>query len=368
MDNYDLSNLPLLSQSADSGDYDPWLTEEPNRRLTFSGRSVTVSTSEQVERQHILSTGGEETSEQKTLADFNISLAPNTLDPLIVAEPENPFAALAAFQPLPLEDDSQHPSGSELGPPGFGFLEGLTAEDLTDVVLTEPEWNDVLEPPEKSQVESDTRGTIIPESTIPDTVSDKRSGKRRAFKPENVIMGDIPESAIKESQHGSKRPTKKRQKLDSTESEIVPLPQGVVTTSQSAAMPEKSADSQKNTEQNLDESFKERVKKETAKWVIRLEPGVERRYVCCYPNCNSTYKSIAHLKAHIFKHIGISIYKCTYPECSDKPYFCTNTELQRHIRAHHTKERPYFCPFCNKHYGRSDNYKVHMSIVHKLAL
>ena len=133
-------------------------------------------------------------------------------------------------------------------------------------------------------------------------------------------------------------------------------------------MPEKSADSQKNTEQNLDESLKERVKKETAKWVIRLEPGVERRYVCCYPNCNSTCKSIAHLKAHIFKHIGISIYKCTYPECCDKPYFCTNTELQRHIRAHHTKERPYFCPFCNKHYGRSDNYKVHMSIVHKLAL
>ena len=311
MDNYDLSRLPLLSQSADSGDYDPWLTEEPNRRLTFSGRSVTASTSEQVERQHIPSSTAEQTSEQKTLADFDISLASNILDPLIVDEPENPFAALAAYQPLPFEDDSQHPSGSELGP-GFGFLEGFTAEDLTDVVVSEPKWNDVLEPPEQSQVESDTRGIIIPESTIPDTFSDKRSGKRRAFKPENVVMGDIPESAIKESQHGSKRPTKKRQKLDSTESEIVPLPQGVVTASQSAAMPEKSADSQKNTEQNLDESFKERVKKETAKWVVRLEPGVERRYVCCYPNCNSTYKSIAHLKAHIFKHIGISIHKCTY--------------------------------------------------------
>ena len=367
MDNYDLSNLPLLSQSADSGDYDPWLTEEPNRRLTFSGRSVTVSTSEQVERQHLPSTGGEQTSEQKTLADFNISLASNILDPLIVDESENPFVALAAYQPLPFEDDSQHPSGSELGP-GFGFLEGSTAEDLTDVVLTEPEWNDVLEPPEQSQVESDMRGIIIPESTIPDTVSDKRSGKRRAFKPENVVMGDTPESAIKESQRGSKRPTKKKQKLDITETKIVPLPQGVVTTSQSAAMPEKSADTQKNTEQNPDESLEERIKKETAKWVIRLEPGVKRRYVCCYPNCNATYKSIAHLKAHIFKHTGISIHKCTYPECSDKPYFCSSTALQRHMRAHHTKERPYFCSFCNKHYGRSDNYKVHMSSVHKLAL
>ena len=294
-------------------------------------------------------------------------MAPNTLDPLIVAEPENPFAALAAYQTLPFEDDSQHPSGSELGPPGFGFLEGFTAEDLTDVALTEPEWNDVLEPPEKSEVESDTRGTIIPESTIPDTVSNKRSGKRRAFKPENVVMGDIPESAIKESQRGSKSPTKKRQKLDSTESEIVPLPQGVVTTSQSAAMPEKSADSQKNTEQNLDESFKERVKKETAKWVMRLEPGVERRYVCCYPNCNSTYKSIAHLKAHIFKHIGISIYKCTYPECSDHPYFRISAELKRHVQACHTDDAPYVCSLCNKRFRHWDNCKRHIRRTHKIA-
>ena len=84
MDNYDLSNLPLLSQSPDSEDYAPWLSEEQNRRATFSGLSATVSTPEQAELQQTSLTHEEQITGQKALADFDISLSANILNPPIV--------------------------------------------------------------------------------------------------------------------------------------------------------------------------------------------------------------------------------------------------------------------------------------------
>ena len=62
MDNYDLSNSPLLGHREDAGGRHPWLTDEENRQATFSGRSVTVTTSEQAERQQILTSGDEQIS------------------------------------------------------------------------------------------------------------------------------------------------------------------------------------------------------------------------------------------------------------------------------------------------------------------
>ena len=370
----------------DSGEHYPWLTDEENRRATFSGRSTTVTTSEQAERQQLPPTGDAQIPEQRALADFDISLASVTATPLIVGEPvvdkaEDPFAALAAYRSLAFDDGSQHPSGRELGL-GFGLLKGFTAEDLTDladedltdIVLAEPEENDVLEPlvqskrPEQSQGEPE-KVIIVPESANPDTVPGERSRKRRAFQQKDVVTGDIqPELVIKKSLCRSGRLSKKRQKLDSTDTEFLPSPQGTATASQSAAMPEKSADSPKNQGLKPDNSLKKRVKNETAKWVVRLERGVKRRYVCSYPNCGLAYKTLSNVRTHIFSHIGISNYKCSYPECVDKPYFRDNYNLQRHVQSHHTYDRPYFCPLCNRRYGRLDNYRVHMSQMHKIAI
>ena len=377
MDSYDLSNLSLLGHCADSGEHHPWLTDEENRRATFSRRSVTVTTSEQAEQQQILSTGDEQISEQKALADLRISSPLGIIDPLIVNEPEDPFVALAAYRPT-FDDDPQRPLDSELGL-GFGLLKGFTAEDITDladedlsdIVLAE-EGNNVLELPvqpeqqEQPQGESE-KGIIVPESANPDTVPGKRSRKRRAFQPKDVVTGDIPEFVIKKSLCRSGRLSKKRRKLGSTDTEFLPLPQGTATTSQSAAMPEKSADSQKNTEQSPEESLKERVEKETAKWVVRLDPSVERKFVCSYPSCGSTYTLLSHLKRHIFKHIGISVYKCPYPQCSDKPYFRDSPALQMHVLAHQESDKFYFCILCNKRFEYLKNYKVHVSQTHKTA-
>ena len=379
MDNYDLSNKPLLVHCADSGEDSPLLTAEENRRATFARRSATITTSEQTELQRDSLIGDERIPEQRALADFDISSSTNILDPLkvdepVVIDPEDAFAALAAYQSFTFNDNSQPSSVSELGlGPGLGLFEGFTAEDLTDVVPTDLEGNSVIESlaqpeqrelPEQSQGESDAKGIVIPESANPDTVSGKRSIKRRAFKPKNVVLGDRPESVIHKPLRRSDRLIIKRQKLDSTETKLLPLPQGTATISQSAAMPEKSTDSQNNTEQNPYKSLKEQIKKETKKWILRLERGAQRRYVCSYPNCNSTYTSMTHLKGHIFKHIGFSMYKCTYSECSDKPYFRDNTDLLRHFQIHHTN-RPYSCSLCNRRYRHLDTYNAHMFKFHE---
>ena len=391
MDNYDLSNKPLLVHCADSGENSSFLTAEENRRATFARRSATITTSEKTELQRVPLISDEQIPEQRALADFDISSSPNILDPLtvdepVVIEPEDAFGALAAYQSFTFNDNSQHPSLSELGlGPGLGLFEGFTAEDLTDVVPADLEGNGVIEPlaqrgpleqlwslgqlwqleqPEQPQGESDARGIIIPERANPDTDLNKSSGKRRASKSRTLVLGDRPESVIHKPLRRSNRLIIKRQKLDSTETKFLPLPQGTATISQSAVMPEKSTDSQNNTEQNPDKSLKEQIKKETKKWILRLERGAQRRYVCSYPNCNSTYTSMTHLKGHIFKHIGFSMYKCTYSECSDKPYFRDNTDLLRHLRVHHTN-KPYTCSLCNRRYRYLDTYNAHMFKFHE---
>ena len=365
MDNYALSNLPLSGQSAHSGENHPWLTDEENRLATFSRRSVTVSRSEQTELQGYPSTSDEQIPEQRVLADFGISLAPNILEPLMVNDPEDPFAALAAYQSFTFNDDSQHPSVSKLG---SVFLEGFTAEDLTIVVLAEPEGNDVLELPEQSQGESDTAGIIIPESAIPDTDTDKRSGKRRAPEPTNLVIGDLPESVIKESSRRSDRLTRKRQKLGSTDTEFLSLPRGMATESQVATMPKKSATSRKKIRrQNLDESLRDWVEKETDQWVM-LRNGKKRKFGCSYPDCGFTTDQRNNLQKHTFKHTGISVYKCTYPECGDNPYFRTRTHLNWHVQLFHNKEKLYQCTLCGKRFGRKYHCQRHMRNTHKMSL
>ena len=51
MDNYDLSNLPPLADCVDTPESHrhPGLTDEQNTRVTFAGRSATVSRPEQAE-------------------------------------------------------------------------------------------------------------------------------------------------------------------------------------------------------------------------------------------------------------------------------------------------------------------------------
>ena len=469
MDNYDLPSLPVLSQSADSGDYDPWLTEEQNRRATFSRRSTAINTPEQDQRQQLPWISDEQLSKQKLFADFDISFSSNIFDPLIADESKEPFAALAAYQPISFDDDTGQPLDSNLGL--FGDIK------ISDALPAEPEGNDVLEQPEQSQGKSDAKGIVITESANPDTVSGKRQCKRRLvsepIEPRKVIIREnIPKSCIERSikRHFRKSLRKsaglsqKKHEFKSTQTELLPSPQGVATSNRSAATPEKLATSREDIEsstdpsllkrvrreedkliviregererfmcgypncsyistrmtnlrthifqhirisrykcthpecgdnsyfrdattfkyhvqghtdswlnprknfrrQNSDESLRERVESETKKWIVVGE-GVQEQFMCGYPNCSYINTSIQNVKAHIFNHIQISRYKCTYPKCGDKRYFRDSTSLRRHIKTSHTHKQPYFCERCWKGFGGSNAYKKHMRKIHKTA-
>ena len=361
MDNYDPSNLLLLADSVDTRERHSGLTDEPNRRATFSGWSTTVSTTEQAEQQQLPSTGDEQIPKQRVLADFDISLASSIpaaliVDEPVVDEPEDHFAALAAYQPRTFDDDTQQLLEGNLGL--------LGESNTSEAVLAEPDGNEVHEPPEQPQGESGAQGVIIPESTTPDTVLHKCSDKRRVSEPGSLIKESV-DPHVDDFLRRSGKLTEKRQKPDSTETKLSLFPLGVKARALALV---KSTASQKNTEQSPDQSLHDRVKKETEQWIVRLEQGAERRYVCGYPNCGWTFKQISHLKVHIFRHIGISTYRCSYPECSDNRYFRHSTDLEMHLESCHKKEKPFHCTLCDKRFGWPNNYKKHMFKMHKLKL
>ena len=363
MDNYNLTNShQSVGHSTDAGERHSRLTEEQDRQATFSRRSTTVATPEQAERQQSPSIGDEQIPVQRVLADFDLSLSLDLVEPLTVEEREDPFASLAAYQSLTCDEDYENYAVSKLGL-GSGLLEGfsvedltdLAAEDITDVIRAEPELNEVLEPlvqseqreqPEQSPSESEN-GIVVPESANPDTVS----GKRLAFK-RSVIIEDRPtrpsskqsaDAHFRDFLHRSERLTKKGQKLDSTKPEVSHLPRGMVTRSQSAAvpMPKKSSTPRNHNYigQSSDRSLRKRVKEETEKLIVVRESERER-YMCGYPDCGRTYGLVYLLKRHIFSHIHISVYKCNYPVCARAPYFPDLVALQRHIQTVHANYRP----------------------------
>ena len=357
MDNYDLSNLLLLADCADTRERYPRLTDEQNRRATFSKRSATTTITEQAEQQQLPLTGDEQITEQRVLADFDISLASSIPAPLIVDEPvvnepKDPFAALAAYQPRTFDNDTQQPLKGNLG--------FLGDSNTSEVVLAEPDGNEVHELPEQPQGESDAQGIIIPKSTTPDTVLDKCSGKRRASEP-NSLSKESVDPHVDDFFRRSGKLTEKRQKPDSTETKLSLFPVGMKTR---AVMLVKSTASQKNTGQSPDKSLRNRVTKETEKWIVRCAKDVRERYKCSYPNCGLAYTSLSHLKTHIFNHIHISMYKCPYPECADNPYSRNAFTLKRHVQSYHKKEKPYHCTLCNKRFASLDTYKKHMLILH----
>ena len=352
MDNYDLSNLPLLGDFVDSAKPHLWLTAEQNRRATFSRRSATLSTLNQAELQQLWLTYEAQTPEQRALTDFNISLLPSTPDRATFDESEEPFVALAAYQSLPFDDDIKQLMDSNLS------LFGAT--NASDTLLAEPE---------QPQGEFDAAaGIIIPEIAIPDTVSDKRSGRKRASEPRSFTKESIDRHVRGSSSRRSKRKAKKRQKLDSKETRLSPSSRATATRFESAGKPQTSATSQEIIGPVMDESLRVRVKKETDRWIVRRDNGLGNRFACGYPDCGHSYNRRTSLRVHIFNHIHISRYKCSYPECGDNMYFRHTGDLRRHVHKCHTNERPYHCEKCDSSFTRLDNLKRHMYKIHKIAL
>ena len=95
------------------------------------------------------------------------------------------------------------------------------------------------------------------------------------------------------------------------------------------------------------------------KYLLRTN-SVYRPYMCGYPNCYMTYKSSGHLREHVFEHIGVSEYRCTYPECGPDKYFCSNSALRRHIIRAHIQRQRWNCVVCHRIFTSLETLRTHV--------
>ena len=102
-------------------------------------------------------------------------------------------------------------------------------------------------------------------------------------------------------------------------------------------------------------------------WILRNNDRVYR-FKCGFEGCGKAYKRLGHLCKHLFSHRPITKYQCPHPECADNikdRYHPDPSDLKRHIRTRHTRERPYPCRFCARRFLRKDHANGHMKTVHE---
>ncbi|KAI5812280.1 hypothetical protein BZA77DRAFT_390804 [Pyronema omphalodes] len=71
----------------------------------------------------------------------------------------------------------------------------------------------------------------------------------------------------------------------------------------------------------------------------------EKKFACTYEGCNKAFTRPCRLHEHVRSHTGERPFQCTEdPENCDK-FFLRDSHLKAHIKAMHTKEKPYRCNF-----------------------
>lgn len=106
-----------------------------------------------------------------------------------------------------------------------------------------------------------------------------------------------------------------------------------------------------------------RKRRPADEYLLRTD-SEERPYMCGYPGCGKTYKSTGHLRGHMLLHIGVSDYRCTYPECGPNKYFPSSSNLNRHIMKVHLYNKTHTCRFCFREFDSSEILKNHVVSEH----
>ena len=101
----------------------------------------------------------------------------------------------------------------------------------------------------------------------------------------------------------------------------------------------------------------------TVKWII-MTGSKKRPFKCGYQGCGRTYVKKASLQTHFVTHTGDSKLRCYLGDCTGIVSYPNTQKLTRHIRVHHTFERPFGCKICDRRFRRPDYLKHHMEHVH----
>ena len=85
----------------------------------------------------------------------------------------------------------------------------------------------------------------------------------------------------------------------------------------------------------IDKAKTSKLKERPADKYLLHTYSKKRPYMCGYPGCGNRFKLRGNLKTHLFLHTGISEFRCTYPECGPKKYFRRRSDLRMHIQKEH---------------------------------
>ena len=104
---------------------------------------------------------------------------------------------------------------------------------------------------------------------------------------------------------------------------------------------------------------------QTDKWII-LTGDADMPFQCGYEGCGRKFTRIQSLKSHFPRHARDSQLRCYLGDCSGKIRFRDRQKLLRHVRVHHTFEKPYQCELCDKRFRCIEHLKYHREHVHSI--
>ena len=326
-------------------------------------------------------------STSATATNSTVQYSPATVGP-----PEDPFEALAVFQPASCEEE-QPPRRYN----GFDNLDDFSEASLEELetapITGQPAGQTTLAPVTDSSVPHSQVADTSPSPRQPDASMGKTT-EQRSHLPYS-FLGDLLEEFLVPQE---------TQQVSSQDNPPVNPPagyQGYASVPLPSVIPQRPVQSiiiglfypaqQQLVQQNPPKALRAiRAKPDSSPVVSspivrtprvniinkrgKKRPGDEyilcngssvRRYKCGYPGCISdkTFLSIGQLRAHIFEHTHVSGHRCTYPECGPDAYFPDSIELKRHIsRVHLQKKQELICEVCHRRLGGSKAMKAH---VHK---
>ena len=291
-----------------------------------------------------------------------------------ITEPcEDPFAALAAYQPTSFKKDRPQLYS------GFGILDdfsGASPEDLEAAPITSQPAGQTAGAPVMDSPVIYSQGADSPSQGQPKAATE--TAIETAVKTSEQIShesGSFPEDP-QETQEVSRQDNPPANPHTGYRG---PVP-NVMAASGMPLSPVQPVvgpfpPSQRPLEPNVSPSLlitgKVKVRKgkerPTDKYLLRTN-SIDRPYMCGFPNCGMTYKSSGHLRGHIFWHTGVSEYRCTYPQCGPDKYFRSKAELQRHTDRMHPIGQEWKCVVCHRIFESLETLQAHMSKRHYIPL
>ena len=359
---------------------------EQEQQATFLGRPTT---SYDPENPYLTSMATSQAADLRASTSATATNSTVHYSPATIGPPEDPFAALAVFQPTSFEEQPpRRYSGFHIAD---DFSEAFLEELETAPITGQPAGRTTRAPVTDSSVPHIQVADISPSPEQPDASMGKTT-EQTSHLPYS-FLGDLLEDFLvpQETQQVSSQDNLPANPPAGYQGHAsVPLPSVLPQRPEQSIIIGLFYPAQQLVQQNPPKALRAiRAKPDSSPVVSspivltprvninkrgKKRPGDEyilcngssiRRYKCGYPGCVSdkTFLSIGHLRAHIFEHTHVSGHRCTYPECGPDAYFPTSIELTRHIsRVHLQKKQELICEVCHRRLGGSKAMKAH---VHK---